>query len=174
MKIEAYIKSIRPSLDVEQPDEDLIWVGISQSLETRTKQKRVPYWKYALVAAVSIVIAFVTAYHVATKSEPRLIFVNLDPKLAKQEVELVNLIKSYTLQIERENFNLEKLPTTPADLEAMDRLIGACSADLRQYGASQQLIETLLDLYEKKVILLKRMLNEIEKEKKYENNAVFL
>ena len=37
-----------------------------------------------------------------------------------------------------------------------------------------ELIETLLDLYEKKTVLLKAMLNEIKKEKKYESNKFFL
>jgi len=63
---------------------------------------------------------------------------------------------------------LELLPTTPADLEETDRLIADYSADLKQYGANPELIETLLDLYEIKIMLLKRILNEIEKEKEYE------
>jgi len=174
MKIEESIRKNRPMMDTEQPDEDLIWMGISQSLENHAKQKRIYYWRYALLAAAMIVIAFAVGLHTTKKSETHLIFVNLDPALAKQEVELVHLIKNYTLQIEQENFDLETLPTTPAELKYTDKLIEAYSADLRQYGASPELIETLLDLYEKKIILLKRMLNEIEKEKEYENNQYYL
>jgi hypothetical protein len=170
MKIETHIRNIRPELDVEQPDEDLIWMGISQSFKNHAKQKRIHYWRYALLAAAMIIFAFMAGYHVTKKSEQHLIFVNLDPKLAKQEAKLVHLIKNYTRQIERENFDLETLPTTPADLKDMDRLIEAYSADLRQYGANPELIRTLLDLYEKKIMLLNRMLNEIKKEKEYENN----
>jgi hypothetical protein len=174
MKFEEYIRNIRPNLDVEQPDEDLIWMGISQSLENQAKQKRIHYWKYALLAAASIVIAFMAGYHTTKKSDRHLIFVNLDPQLAKQEAELVKLIGNYTQQIERENFNLETLPTTPTDLKHIDRLIEAYSEDLRQYGANPELIETLLDLYELKIMLLNRMLNEIKKEKEYENVKISL
>ena len=169
MKFEEYIRNIRPKLDVEQPDEDLIWVGISHSMKIHAKQKRMRYWQYALSAAAMVAIVFTLGYHVAKKSEQDLIFVNLDPKLVKQEAELVHLIKSYTLQIERQNFNLEMLATTPADLEDIDRLIESYSAYLKQYGANPELIQTLLNLYETKIMLLKRMLNEIENEKEYEN-----
>ena len=169
MKIEEYIRKNRTMLDVEQPDEDMIWVGISHSLEKHAKQKRIYYWRYALLAAAMVVIAFAAGFHATKKSEPQLIFVNLDPELAKREAQLVHLIGNYTQQIERENYNLETLPTTPSELKYTDKLIEAYSADLRQYGASPELIETLLDLYEKKIILLKNMLNEIKQEKEYEN-----
>ena len=171
MNFEEYIREIRPTLDVEQPDEEHIWIGISNSLKM---QKRTRYWKYALMAAAMIVVALTVGYQYMKNSEQPLFFVNLDPEIAKQEVELVNLIKSYTRQVEHENFNLETLPTTPDELKYTDKLIEAYSADLKQYGANQELTETLLDLYEKKIMLLKRMLNEIEKEKEYENTKFLL
>ena len=171
MKFEEYIQNIRPLLDTEQPDENHIWAGISHSLKV---QKRIRYWKYALTAAAMLTIAFTAGYHFTKTSEQHLIFVNLDPKLAKQEAELVHRIENYTRQIEREKFNMDALPTTPAILNDIDRLIETYSADLRQYGANPELIRTLLDLYEKKMMLLNRMLNEIEKEKDHENNKFFL
>ena len=167
MKFEEYIRNMRPMLDTEQPDEEHIWIGISNSLKV---QRQTHYWKYALLAAAMIVIAFTAGYHFTKKSEQHLIFVNIDPKLAKQEAEFVKLISDYTRQIERENYDLETLPTTPAILKDLDRLLEAYSADLRQYGADPELIRTLLDLYEKKIMLLNRMLNEIKIEKDHENN----
>ena len=173
MKFEEYIRKNRPMLDVDLSDEDVIWVGISHSLEKHAKQKRIYYWRYALLAAAMVVIVFAAGLHVTKKSEHQLIFVNLDPKLAKQEAELVSLIGNYTQQIEHENYNLETLSTSPDELKYTDKLIEVYSADLRQYGANPELIETLLDLYEKKIMLLKSMLNEIKQEKEYEN-AKFL
>ena len=173
MNIEEYIRKNRSMMDADQPDEDLIWMGISQSLENSAMQRRNHYWKYALLAAAMIVIAFAAGLHVTKTSEQHLIFVNLDPALAKQEVELVHLIENYTWQIEQVNIDLETLQTTPTDLKYTDKLIEAYSADLRQYGATPELINTLLELYEQKILLLIRMLNEIEKVKEYENNVFF-
>ena len=174
MKIETHIRNIRPILDVEQPDEELIWMGITQSMKNHTKQKRIHYWKYAILAAAMIVIAFAAGYHASRKSEQHLIFAHLEPELVKQEAEFVNLINTYTRQIEVENFNLQTLSITPDDLKYIDKLIEAYSADLKQYGANPELITILLDLYEKKIMLLKNMLNEIKKEKEYENYKHFL
>ena len=174
MKFEAYIRTIRPKLDVEQPDEELIWMGISKSLEIGAKQKRTHYWKYALLAAAMVAIAFVAGYHTSYKGEQHLIFMNIDPKLAKQEAQLVYLIENYTRQIERTNVNLELIPTTPADLEYIERLIEDYSYYLKQYGPNPELVETLLNLYEMKIMLLKRMLNEINQEKENENNQFIL
>jgi len=170
MKFETYIRRIRPMMDADQLDEDLIWLGISQSLENHVKQKRIRHWKYALMAAAMIVIAFIAGLHVTKKSEHHYYYVSLAPEFAKQKAELIKLIGNYTQQIEQVDFDLETLPTTPTELKYTDKLIEAYSEDLRQYGANPELIETLLDLYEKKIILLKRMLSEIEKIKEYENN----
>ena len=174
MKFESYIQKIRPMLDTDQPDEDHIWMGISHSMKHHAKRKRIHYWLYSLLAAAMIVIAFVMGYHLTKTSEQYLIFVNLDSKLAKQEAEFINLIENYTRQIDRENFNLELLPTTPSYLEDIDRLIEDYSADLKQFGAKPELLETLLDLYEKKIMLLKRILNEIEQKREYENKKIVL
>ena len=174
MKIEEYIRKNRPLLDVDPPNEETIWMGISHSLEKHEKQKRIYYWRYALLAAGMVVIAFVAGFYITKQHEPHLIFVNLDPELAKREAQLVHLIGNYTQQIKRENYNLETLPTTPTELKYTDRLIEAYSADLKQYGANPELIETLLDLYEKKIMLLKNMLNEIKQEKEYENTEFLL
>ena len=169
MKFEEYIRKIRPLMDADQPDEDLIWVGISQSLENHAKRKRIQHWKIALMAAAMVVIAFAAGLHVAKKNYILII----DPEFTQQRIEMVNLIENYTHQLKRTNFDLETLPTTPAELKYIDKLIVAYSADLKQYGASPELLETLLDLYGKKIMLLNRMLNEIKKIKEYENNMFF-
>ena len=65
MRFEEYIRNVRPRLDADQPNEDLIWIGIAQSLENHAKQKRIYYWKYALSAAAMIVFAAVAGFYVA-------------------------------------------------------------------------------------------------------------
>jgi len=64
MRIEEYIRKNRPMLDADQPDEDLIWVGISQSLEKYAKKRRIQHWRYAWLAAAMVVIAFAAGYYV--------------------------------------------------------------------------------------------------------------
>ena len=174
MKIESHIQSIRQKLDVEKPDEDLLWIGISHSLDKKDRQKHSGYWKYALTTAASVLIAFFVGYQVMKQTGQQLVFIKIDPELAKYESEMVDQIKNYSLQIERTNYNLNELPTTPNNLRDIDQLIEMYSSDLKKYGPNPELIRSLVDLYEKKVLLLQRMLNEIEKAKNHEMHQIVL
>ena len=160
-------------MDVEQPDEEFIWLGISQALENQTKRKRAHYWRYALLAAAMVVIAFATGYHFTKTNEHHYYYVNINPEFAKQGAKFANLIEHYNHQIELVDIDLETLATTPADLEYTDRLIELYSADLQQFGASPELLSTLLELFGQKILLLNRMLDEIKIINLHENNKFF-
>ncbi|MDR0660818.1 MAG: hypothetical protein LBG19_08490 [Prevotellaceae bacterium] len=172
MKLESHIKNIRQQLDVEKPDTDSIWIGISQSLNEKPKQQHSNRWKYALAIATSVVVLFAAGYFTRTAPTQQLIFVNLDPTLARQEAELVGQIKTYSKRLQKSTVDLNTLPTTPDELEDIDRLIEIYSADLKKHGSNPQIVQSLIDLYSKKVLVLRRMLNEIEKMKAYENNKI--
>lgn len=172
MKLESHIRNIRKQLDVEKPDIDSIWVGISYSLNSKAKQKRTNRWWYALGIAASAAILFTAGYLLRPTASQQLIFVNIDPSLAKQEAELVEQIQNYYRQLRKTNYDLSKLPTTPEDLNDIDRLIEIYTADLRKYGSNPQIVQSLIDLYTKKVLVLQRMLNEIEKMKFHEKDKI--
>lgn len=172
MKLEPHIKEIRKQLDVEKPDVDSIWVGISQSLNNPVKQKQSNRWKYALAAAASAVILFAAGYFSRTEPSQQLIFVNIDPNLAEQEAKLVKQIQMYSRLLQKTDYDLNKLPTTPDEIASIDRLIEMYTADLKEYGSNPQIVQSLIDLYSKKVLVLQRMLNEIEKMKSYEKNNI--
>ena len=168
MKFESHIKNTRPKMDVEKPDEDFLWIGISQRLNDKKRRKRTILQRYALIAAASIVIAFLASHFLNKTSDRQLIFVNIDPQLAQKEAEYVSQIQYYSSQIKKTNFNLYELSTTPDNLRDIDDLVEAYCADLKQYGPNPELINSLVDLYEKKILLLQRMLNEIKKIENYE------
>ena len=172
MKIEEYIRNNRQKLDVEKPDEDFLWAGISQSLNSKQKHRSLSIWKYASAVAASVAVTLIAVHFWNAEPKQQLIFVNIDPSLAKQEVELKAQIQDYTQQIHQANYNLNDLPTNLNDLKYIDDLIEKYSKDLKQYGPNPQLIESLMDLYNKKVLMLQRMLNEIEKNKNYEKRRI--
>ena len=172
MKLESHIRNIRKQLDtVEKPDTDSIWIGISQSLNSKVPQKRPNRWKYTLTIAASAIIIFLAGYFTRTVSDQQqLVFVNIDPELAKKEAKLVEQIKTYSKQLQQADYDLNTLPTNPNELDDIDKLIEIYTADLKKYGSNPQIVQSLIDLYHKKVMVVQRMLNEIEKMKSYENN----
>ncbi len=103
------------------------------------------------------------------RNNQQLILAKFDPNLAKQEAQFQNQIKTYYQVIESSNVNKDQLVTSFKDLEYIDTLIGKYSDDLNKYGPNPKLLNSLMDLYQKKIRMLNRMLNEIDKENKYEN-----
>lgn len=169
MKFESYIHENRNKLDVEKPDEDYLWTGISQSINVNKKR----YWVYWIssIAAASFVLIVTLAFLMNRSNKQQLIFVN-DPALAGQEAQLVNQINTYSNLIKKTSFNTDQLATNSKEIQYIDDLIGYYTKDLKQNGSNPKLVNSLMDLYQKKIMLLERMLNEIEKSKDHEKRKI--
>jgi len=168
MKFEEYMRKNRHQFDVEKPDEDFLWTGISQSLNNK-KPKRFLILKIAASIVMIMGLSFITYQLITIKNNQQLILANIDPDLAKQEAQFQNQIKVYYKVLEKSDYNKELLATSFKDLEYIDTLINQYSNDLDQNGPNPRLLNSLMDLYQNKIRLLDRMLNEIEKENKDEN-----
>jgi hypothetical protein len=170
MKFDEYIRNNRQKFDVEKPDEDYLWTGISQSLNNKKKRNSYLILKIAAAIFIAIGLSFITYQMIAIRLNQELILANIDPKLAKEEAELQNQIKVYYQVLENSDYNKDLLSENFKDLEYMDTLILQYSKDLNQNGPNPRLLNSLMDLYQKKIRLLDRMLNEIEKDRKNESN----
>ncbi len=170
MNIEEYIRQNRQNIDVENADEDYIWAGISHSINKKSNQKRFFTLKIAAAAVLVIALSFITYQVTSLRSNQQLILAKIDPNLAKQEAQFQNQIKTYYQVIQKANYDENMLATSFNDLEYIDTLIQKYSEDLNTYGPNPKLINSLMDLYQKKIRMLNRMLNEIEKNQKNENN----
>ena len=119
-----------------------------------------------------IVIALsVITYQIASlRNNQKLILANIDPDLAKQEAQFQYQIKTYYDVLQQTNYKKDLLTESFNDLEYIDTLISKYSDDLSTNGPNPKLLNSLMDLYQKKIRLLDRMLNEIEKNQKYESD----
>jgi hypothetical protein len=169
MKFDEYIRKNRQKLDVEKPDEDFLWTGISQSLNNTKKRNGYLILKIAAAIFIAIGLSFITYQIIAIRLNQELILANIDPNLAKEEAELQNQIKVYYQVLEKSDYNKELLTENYRDLEYIDTLLKQYSNDLGKNGPNPRLLNSLMDLYQKKIRLLDRMLNEIEKDRKNEN-----
>jgi hypothetical protein len=165
MKLELYIRKNRNELDVEKPDEEYLWTGILQALNGNRKPKNVALWRYIAAASAILIVSVSAAYLFTKNSKQQLIFVNIDPVLASQEAQFKSQINSFTTLIKQASYNDSQLATGNSEVQYIDELIEHYSEDLKQNGPNSQLINSLMDLYQKKLMLLERMLNEIEKSK---------
>lgn len=95
---------------------------------------------------------------------------NIDPQLAKQEAEFQKQINTYYNTLIKTNFDKNQLVTSFSELQVIDDMIQQYSDDLKKIGPNPKILNSLMNLYQKKILVLDRMLNEIEKNKNYENN----
>jgi hypothetical protein len=174
MNLESYIRKNRNKLDVEKPDEDYLWTGISQAMNGTKKRKHIVFWRYVAAASVILFLSATITYVLHSGGRQQLIFVNIDPKLADQEAQFKDQINSYSELIKQTSFNDNKLATGNSEIQYIDVLINHYSEDLKQNGPNPKLINSLMDLYRKKIMLLERMLNEIEKSKKDEKRKIII
>ena len=172
MKLESYIRKNRNMLDVEKPDEDYLWTGISQAMNGTKKRKNLVLWRSIAAASVIVVVSITITYFLNNGGKQQLIFVNIDPALANQEAQFKNQINSYTNQIKQTSFSNSQIATRNSEVLYIDELIEHYSSDLKQNGPNPKLINSLMDLYRKKLMLLERMLNEIEKSKENEKRKI--
>jgi hypothetical protein len=169
MNIEEYIRKNRLQLDADKADEDFIWNKISGSISKPKKQKRFFALKIAASIIIVVALSLMTYQITRLQTNQKIILANIDPELAKQEAQFQNQIKNYYQVIQETSYDEELLSTNFRDLEYIDTLINQYSEDLATNGPNPRLLNSLMDLYQKKIKLLDRMLNEIEKNKRYEN-----
>jgi hypothetical protein len=172
MNLESYIKKNRSGLDVEKPDEEYLWTGISQSMSATHKRKHILLLRSVAAASVLLILSLTVVFFLNRKDDQPLVFVNIDPMLADQEVLFKNQITTYTKLIKQTTYDASQLATSSREIQFIDDLIGYYTKDLKQNGSNPKLVSSLMDLYQKKIMLLERMLNEIEKSKNYEKRKI--
>jgi hypothetical protein len=173
MKFEDQIKNMRSQMDVEQTDEQYIWKGIAKDIHKSKANRKLIFWKIAagllLILTTSLLII---NYSNQNKNNSQLLLAEQDEEMAAQEAQLVKQINVYKSELKQANYNKEKLATEFSEIKKIDRLIQKYSEDLENYGPDPRILNTLMDLYHKKIMVMDRMLNEIQKTQKDENTKI--
>jgi septal ring factor EnvC (AmiA/AmiB activator) len=168
-KIEKYLKEKRLKLDVEEPEQDLIWEGIRSRLQQ--KKKGLPEWFWK-VAAIFIFVASASYFITNETSKKQIVVVNLSDvskELGEQENQLKHLAnlkwEEVQQQLPEKNTELQFLLD---ELHELDAIYDTYRHDLNQTINNEPVVRAMLDYYEKKVKILNRLLLEIEKQKYHE------
>lgn len=172
--IEKYLKEQRLKLDLEEPEQDLIWEGIRSGLQEK-KRKRLPDWFWK-VAAIFIFAVSATYFVVNETSEKQIVVVQLSDisaDLGKQENQLKQLVdlkwNEVRQQLPEENTDLQFLLD---ELNELDEIYTTYQKDLNQTIDNEPVIRAMLDNYEKRIRILNRLVLEIEKQKRYEKAVI--
>ncbi len=172
MNLESYIRKNRSGLDVEKPDEEYLWTGISQAMNAKKRCKHILLASGIAAASVLLILSLTFIFFLNRRDNQPLLFLTVDPKLADQEVQFNNQIETHSKLINQIAYDENQLATSGSEIQYIDDLISYYSKDLTQNGPNPKLIRSLMDLYRKKIMRLERMLNEIEKSKDHEKRKI--
>lgn len=175
--LEKYLLEQREAMDVETPEDQVIWEGIRKSLqqaESRLDRKRMLIRIRNIAAAVIILVS--VGYMVGDligerMSGKNLTLADIDRDLGSREKEYRTMV---ALKFEEagtynhvDNLIISELLE---EIQKLDNIYEQTLKDLNELGYNEQVIQTIFDTYEKKIYLLELIILENNKIKNYESN----
>ena len=175
--LEKYLHKQREAMDVEAPDDQLIWEGIRTGIhqaETHSDRNRMLIRIRNIAAAVIIVVS--VGYMIndiigERRMDGRVSLANIDHELGAREKEYRALV-SYK-QEEAKMFSYVDNVIIAELLEEilkLDTIYEQTMKDLGEIGYNELIIQTIFDTYEKKIYLLELIILENNKIKNHETD----
>ncbi len=174
-KIESLIESRKDRIDVEFPDEERIWQGISGALKREQDMKRL---FYAMAACLVIFATVGTGILMVQKHKMKpdgfhdatVITFNIVPE--------ERMFRNVLLQKITEVQNAEIKPVIYREMEGqldqIDRQYDIYKSDLHEMGPQPRILQGIIRCYELKIRVIEKTLKEIEKNNQYENKKKLL
>jgi hypothetical protein len=171
-KFEAFIKENRKALDTDEPNADFIWEAVHSGLKEKRLSKRLVLWKVA-----AAILAFLTvgqaAYLMLNQNTPSEIdspmteigepttsgFTSLDQAYMKE-------ISRLESEVQQKNVNPAEYASFFQELEYVENIKQDFNGDIPLANDKERIAEMLADTYEKKILLLERLLQQIEREER--------
>jgi hypothetical protein len=168
--IEKYLKENRLKLDTDQPDDDRIWKGINKQVIRKDKRPQSDwFWKIAAVFLLGVLTTYIVVKETTTEKVVVITLGDISKDLGQQEAEL-------KMVVNRKWQEIEPLTATEKsqfkfildELNELDNIYKTYENDLNTVGENEQIVNVLLDYYQKKIQLLNRLSMEIQKQKNHE------
>ena len=169
--LEKYLKEKRSALDVDLPEDDLIWQGIQKGMKKKRTLNSGLFWKVAAIFLFVVSTTYVVFNETNKTSKSSL--ASISPELEKQEAELIETAKNKWQIIQASSDDLSQLQFLFEELDQLKNVYKSYETDLKEDGANEFIIRALLDYHTKKIRILDNILHEIEKQKSDEKIEFF-
>jgi tetrahydromethanopterin S-methyltransferase subunit G len=174
-KFEEYIVSQGQLLDVESPDDEKVWKGISAKLG-KTRRLRIGLLSAAalilLLITSAVTITFIIKQRKAT--EPGYSLLKVSKQLGDEENYFRLTVNRKMAEVKRSGANEAEYTEMMDQLEQIDRQYEIYMTDLQELGNQPKILKGIIRCYEMKIRVIEKTLNEIEKKKHYENEKYIL
>lgn len=179
-ELEKYLKNKRSELDTDSPDDEKIWGGIEGRLGASLKKLPAkPGRKISMVMvrniAASVIIILSLAYITNDIIKDKRIgsavsLTDYDLLLGEREAEYRKLV-SYR-ENELKSFDIpnnEVINQIFSEIRMLDQIYQEAMSDLKEIGNDDQVVNTIFNVYERKIQLLELVIIETNKTENHEN-----
>lgn len=180
-KTEKYLKENRHLLDVEDPRDDTIWKMIEKnSIKPKSKELKVKTIflfnttsrRIAAAALIILALSYITidlTVGISLKNENYLSQVGEEyGNIEKEYIRTVKYKEQEVKEVGKADTDIIK--SIIDELNELDELFKITSRDLIELGDNQQAVNTIFNIYERKIELLERIIIETNKNMNYEKN----
>ena len=180
VKLEKYLLSQRRNMDVEAPDDELIWNGIQSRLTTQdpevkrltNKIRLLKIRNFAATAIILFSLGYIANDIVNRKSSDSVVTLSsINTELGRRESEYKTEISFKTQEVRSFAGSDDKVINQLFDeISKLDVVYNQAISDLKQLGPDERVINTIFSTYEQKIRLLELIILESNKKNSHENN----
>ena len=180
VKIEKYLSQQRENLDVETPDDNVIWAGIQKELQREKQPVKLLIDKAMLirirnVAAVALILfslGYIANDIINGRIAGRKISLSsIDNDLGRREKEYKTLVNFKTEEVKSfSNSNDLIIKQLFDEIKLLDGVYDQSMKDLKELGPNERVINTIFNTYEQKIRLLELIILETNKINSHESN----
>jgi len=170
--LDSYIDKYRDRLDIERPDEERVWKGITARMDQR--KRILPGW-YRVAASILLVIAVGTGIILLQRShrDPtagQQLLAGISPELARQDSACRITVIQKLKTVKEAGISRDQRQFLQSELDRLDNQYLEYLADIQILGDQPKIAGGILRCHEKKLRIIDKTLYEINKTKCNENH----
>lgn len=171
MKIEELIKKKKDQLDLDTPPIEA-WDGIRNQWKTTKKTSHFSWWKVAAIFFIGTSFALLIYTQTLRNQVDELTSLgDISSKYQKIERSYQREIKALEASISFEEVRKDQeLSWLLDEMNTLDEVNQLYRRDIKELGDNEQLVNVLIDYYEKKLKLLRKLELEIKRNQKTKEN----
>jgi hypothetical protein len=174
-RFEEYLEKQHQLPDIEIPDDEKIWKGISDELG-RTWRLKTGLFRAAAVILLLVSSGLVISYFVRERktADQKYSLQNISKQLGEEESFFRLTVLQKMEEVKRMGAKGNEYYEMIEDLKQIDRQYDQYLSDLQELGNQPKILKGIIRCYEMKIRVIEKTLNKIERTKNHENEKHFL
>lgn len=168
---DKYFEDHRENLDTQEPKRDALWNEIESSLNNKKTKRSLLLWRVAAILLAFVAVGQLTYILIQPKPDSVGVYaVEEENEGPFEKLEASYQFELSTLQkkVEAKKIDRTQYAVLLDELEYVDQIENEFKQDLPLTNDREKLAAILIDTYEKKIMLLERLLLQIDRDEKQE------